>query len=71
MALGVWLWKYGFVHRVLGVWFGFEYLVLGVWLWAYSVEVRFWAYDFGGTVLQTRAGQAQKYIPILNRKINH
>jgi len=45
-------------------------MVLGVWLWAYGFGRIVWTYDFGGTALQTRAGQAQKYIRILNRKIN-
>ena len=45
-------------------------MAVGVWLWAYGYGRIVWIYDFGGTALQTRAGRAQKYIPILNRKIN-
>jgi len=66
----VWLWVYGLA---LGVWFwvyGFGWMVLGVWFWAYGFGRMVWTYDIGGTALQMRAGQTQKYIPILNRKIN-
>jgi len=70
MFLGVWFWVYGFGCMALGVWFGFGRMVMGVWFWAYGFGRIVWTYDFGGTALQTRAGQAQKYIPILNRKIN-
>ena len=75
----VWLWAYGFWaygfgRMGLGVWFGFGRMVLGVWLWAYGFGCIalgiVWTYDFGGTTLQMRVGQAPKYIPILNRKIN-
>ena len=69
--LGVWFWGYGFGCMALGVWFGFGRMVMGIWLWAYGFGRIVWTYDFGGTALQTRAGQAQKYIPILNRKINY
>jgi len=57
MALGIWLWVYGFRHIVLGIWF-----------WAYGFGRIVWMYDFRGTALQTRTGQTQKYIPRLNRK---
>jgi len=67
MVLGVWFEGDGFGCIALGVWFGFGRMV---WLGAYSFGRKVWTYDFGGTALQTRAGQAQKYIPILNRKIN-
>jgi len=46
------------------------YKKLGLWFWVYGFGSIVWTYDFGGTALHTRAGQAQKYIPILNRKIN-
>ena len=45
-------------------------MVLGVWLSAYGFGRIVWTYDFGGTVLQMTAGQAQKSKLILNRKIN-
>jgi len=79
MVLGIWLWAYGLA---LGIWFSFGGMVLSGGIWAYGgfgcmvLGVRFgfgrivWMYDLGGTALQTRAGQAQKYILILNRKIN-
>ena len=82
--MGVWFWGDGFGCMALGVGFGFERMAfgrmfLGVWFWAYGFGRIVWTYgfgrivwtyDFGGTPLQTRAGQAQKYIPILNRKIS-
>jgi len=52
----------------LGVWFGFGRMIS---LWPYGFGRIVLMYDFGGTALQTRGGQAQKYIPILNRKINY
>jgi len=66
MALGVWLWEYSLALGVwlLGIWFwayGFGRMVIGVWFWAYGFRRIVWTYDFGGTALQTRAGQAQKY----------
>ena len=69
MVLGVWLSVYGWA---LGKWFwaqGFGSLVLDAWFWAYSFGHVVWRYDVRSTALQTRAGQAQKYIPVLNRKI--
>jgi len=61
------------------IWFGFTRMVLGIWLWAYGCGRMTLGIQFGcmilwaqrATALQTRAGQAQKYIPILNRKINN
>jgi len=67
----VWLWAYGFGRIVLGVWFWAYGFGRMVWLWAYGCGRIVWMYDFGGIALQTRAGQAQKYIPILNRKMNN
>jgi len=64
---------YGFGRMVLGGWFcadGFGRMVLGVLFWLYGFGRIVWTYDFGSRALQTRAGQAQKYIPILNRKLN-
>ena len=77
MVLGVWLWAYGLALGVwlLGIWFwaygfgrmvwlwayDFGRMVIGVWFWAYRFGRIVWMYDFGGTTLQTRAGQAQKY----------
>jgi len=69
MVLGVWFWGNGFGCMALGVWFGFGSMVMGVGFWAYGCGRIVWTNDFGGTALQTRAGKAQKYIPILNRKI--
>ena len=77
----VWLWANSFERMVLGIWFsgdGFGCMALAVWFgfgriawrWAYGFGRIVWMYDFGGTALQMRAGQVQKYIPILNRKIN-
>jgi len=75
LALGVWplalwFWAQGFGPMVCLWAYGFGRMVMGVWLWAYGFGCIVWTYDFGGTTVQTRAGQAQKYIAILNRKIN-
>jgi len=67
MVFGVWFSAYGFGGMVLGVWLWAYGLALGVWFGFGRIV---WTYDFGGTALQMRGGQAQKYIPILNRKIN-
>jgi len=61
MVLGAWFLAYGF-GRMVWLWvYGFGHMVIGVWFWAYGFGRIVWTYDFGGTALQTRAGQAQKY----------
>ena len=60
MVLGAWFLACGFEHMVWLWAYGFGSMVLGAWFWEYGFGRIVWTYDFGGTALQTRAGQAQK-----------
>jgi len=71
MAFGACFLAHGFGRMVVGLWFSCGRKALGIGFWAYGFGRIAWLYDFGGRALQTSGGQAQKYIPILNRKINH